>query len=138
LLAAAGAGELSDPDIRRRQVLRMLGDPRASEALVQDFTAQWLNLRLLDEELADPDLYPDFDDNLIEAFRKETELFVASTFQEDRSVGALLTRDYTFARERLARHYGSPCVQGSRFRRFQLPILGQRGGILGHSGPLAA
>src|SRR5690606_18752050 len=101
-------------------------------------TAQWLNLRLLDEELADPDLYPDFDDNLIEAFRKETELFVASTFQEDRSVVELLTADYTFANERLARHYGIPGVYGSRFRRVQLPNLEQRGGILGHAGLLAA
>jgi mono/diheme cytochrome c family protein len=138
LLAVAEAGGLSDPEVRRQQVLRMLKDPRATEALVKDFTAQWLNLRLLDEELADPDLYPDFDDNLIEAFRNETQLFVGSTFEEDRSVVELLTADYTFVNERLARHYGIPDVYGSRFRRVQLPNLGQRGGILGHAGLLAA
>lgn len=138
LLQVAERGELAESDELGKQVLRMLEDPRATSAFVNDFTAQWLNLRLLDEELADPDLYPDFDDNLIEAFRRETELFVASTFQEDGSVVELLTADYTFMNERLARHYGIPDIYGSRFRRVDLPNLEQRGGILGHAGLLAA
>lgn len=138
LLEAAERRQLSDPAVLRRQVRRMLADPRAESALVDGFTAQWLNLRLLDEELADPDLYPDFDDNLIEAFREETELFVASTLREDRSVVELLTADYTFLNERLARHYGIPEIYGTRFRRVRLPNLEQRGGLLGHAGLLAA
>jgi len=81
--------------------------------------------------------YPDFDDNLVEAFRQETTLFLASTLRGDRSVLDLLDADYTFVNERLARHYGIPGVYGSRFRRVELPDLTQRGGLLGHGGLLA-
>jgi len=115
----------------------MLADPAASEALVEGFTAQWLNLRLLPEKLADPVLYPDFDDSLIEAFRQETELFVAHTIGEDRPVLELLSADYTFANERLARFYGIPDVYGSRARRVQLPDPERRGGLLGQGGLMA-
>ena len=85
----------------------MLADRRAS-ALVTDFASQWLNLRRLGEVVVDPDRYPTYDDSLLQAFQRETELFVGSTIDEDRKVTDLLTADYTFANERLARHYGIP------------------------------
>ena len=109
----------------------MLADPRATDALVDDFAAQWLNLRRVDEVVVDPDRYPNYDDSLLEAFEQETELFVASTLREDRSVVDLLRADYTFVNERLARHYGIPGIYGSRFRRVTLPNPDQRGGLLG-------
>jgi hypothetical protein len=84
-----------------------------------------------------PDFYPSFDDNLLEAFKQETELFVASTLREDRSVSDLLRADYTFVNERLARHYGIPGIYGSRFRRVALPDTRQRGGVLAHGSILA-
>jgi hypothetical protein len=115
----------------------MLADPRASAALVDDFAAQWLNLRRVDEVTVHPDFYPSFDDSLLEAFKKETELFVASTLREDRSVLDLLRANYTFVNERLARHYGIPGIYGSRFRRVTLPNPAQRGGLLGNAALLA-
>ena len=96
-----------------------------------DFAAQWLNLRRVDEVVVHPDFYPDFDDNLLEAFKQETELFIASTLREDRSVSDLLRADYTFVNERLARHYRIPGIYGTRFRRVTLPNPDQRGGLLG-------
>jgi hypothetical protein len=105
--------------------------------LVDDFAAQWLNLRRVNDVVAHPDVYPNFDDSLLEAFKTETELFVASTVEEDRSVLDLLRADYTFVNERLARHYGIDGVYGSRFRRVMLPNLEQRGGILAHGSLLA-
>jgi mono/diheme cytochrome c family protein len=137
LLDLADRGELSKPAVLEQQVRRMLADPRATKALVDDFAAQWLNLRRVNEVVVHPDFYPDFDDNLLEAFRQETELFVASTLQEDRSVLDLLRADYTFVNERLARHYGIPDVYGSRFRRVTLPNPEQRGGLLGNGALLA-
>ena len=86
----------------------MLADPRATNALVDDFAAQWLNLRRVSEVVVHPDSYPSFDDSLLDAFKQETELFVASTLREDRSVLDLLRANYTFVNERLARHYGLP------------------------------
>ena len=131
LLDLAERGQLADSRTRDEQVRRMLGDPRAVETLVGDFAAQWLNLRLLGDVVVHPDLFPDFDDNLLDAFRQEAELFLASTLREDRSVLDLIRADYTFVNERLARHYGIPGIYGSRFRRVPLPGLDERVGLLG-------
>ena len=136
LLDAAEQGMLTDPPVLEQQVRRMLADPRAA-SLVEDFAAQWLHLRNLSEVRGDPVPFPDFDDNLVEAFQTETELFLASTLREDRSVLELLSADYTFVNERLARHYGIPGIYGTRFRRVTLPDLEQRGGLLGQGGLLA-
>ena len=136
LLEVAGRGELTDPAILHGQVRRMLADPR-SEALVSNFAAQWLHLRNLDDVKAEPAAYPEFDQDLVEAFRQETALFIGSTLDEDRSVLDLLGADYTYVNERLARHYGIPGVYGSRFRRVTLPDLAQRGGLLGHGSLLS-
>ena len=136
LLDAAERGALTDPAVLEAQVRRMLADPRA-RSLVADFAMQWLHLRNLEDVKGDPVPFPDFDDNLVEAFRQETTLFLASTLSEDRSVLDLLDADYTYVDERLARHYGIPGVYGSRFRRVALPDLTQRGGLLGHGGLLA-
>jgi len=111
-------------------VRRMLADPRAVDALVGNFAAQWLNLRRVEEVVVDPERYPNYDLSLLQAFSRETELFVGSTIREDRGVATLLDADYTFVNERLARHYGIPGVYGSRFRRVALPDRTQRGGLL--------
>jgi mono/diheme cytochrome c family protein len=137
LLELAERGELTKPDVLEQQVRRMLADPRAAKALVDDFAAQWLNLRRVSEVVVHPDFYPNYDESLLEAFRRETEMFVASTLTEDRSVLDLLRADYTFVNERLARHYGIPGIYGSRFRRVTLPNLDQRGGLLAHGALLA-
>ncbi|MYH31594.1 MAG: DUF1592 domain-containing protein [Acidobacteria bacterium] len=136
LLDAAERGGLTDPAELEAQVRRMLADPRAG-SLIDDFAVQWLHLRNLEDVTGDPVPFPDFDDNLVEAFRHETTLFLASTLREDRSVLDLLDADYTFVNERLARHYGIPGIYGSRFRRVALPDREQRGGLLGHGGLLA-
>ena len=136
LLDAVEQGTLTEPAVLEAQVRRMLADPRA-RSLVDDFAVQWLHLRNLEDVTGDPVPFPDFDDNLVEAFRQETTLFLASTLREDRSVLDLLSADYTFVDERLARHYGIPGVYGSRFRRVALPDREQRGGLLGHGGLLA-
>jgi hypothetical protein len=130
LLTLAEQRKLSDPAVLERQVKRMLVDPRASEALVDDFAAQWLNLRRVDEVVVDPERYPSYDLTLMAAFKRETELFVGSTLREDRSVLELLNADYTFVNEKLARHYGIPGIYGSRFRRVPVPDKKQRGGLL--------
>jgi mono/diheme cytochrome c family protein len=137
LLEAAERGELARPAVLEQQVRRMLADPRATSALVGDFASQWLNLRRVNEVVVHPDFYPDFDDNLLEAFKQETELFIASTLREDRSVSDLLRANYTFVNERLARHYKIPGIYGTRFRRVTLPNPEQRGGLLGHGAILA-
>ena len=115
----------------------MLADPRSTDALVDDFAAQWLNLRRVGEVVVDPDRYPNYDESLLQAFKRETELFVGSTLREDRSVVDLLNADYTFVNERLARHYGIPGIYGSRFRRVSLPNHDQRGGLLAEGALLA-
>jgi mono/diheme cytochrome c family protein len=130
LLTLAEQRKLSRPAVLDQQVRRMLGDPRAAEALVNDFAAQWLNLRRVAEVVVDQDRYPNYDLTLMAAFKRETELFVGSTLREDRSVLELLDADYTFLNEKLARHYGIPGVYGSRFRRVALPDKTQRGGLL--------
>ena len=137
LLSLAERGELSDPRTVEREVRRMLADPRAIDSLVDDFAAQWLNLRRVDEVVVDPERYPNYDLSLMQALRRETELFVASTIREDRGVADLLDADYTFVNERLARHYGIPGVYGSRFRRVALPNHDQRGGLLAQGALLA-
>ena len=136
LLEAAERGELTDPAALRGQVRRMLADPR-SETLVSNFATQWLHLRNLDDVRAEPSVHPEFDQELVEAFRQETARFIASTIDEDRSVLDLLGADYTYLNERLARHYGIPGVYGSRFRRVALPDLEQRGGLLAHGSLLS-
>ena len=130
LLGAAARGELSAPDQLERQVLRMLADDR-SQALVDNFVGQWLLLRNLPSAAPDLNAFPDFDENLREAFEKETRLFVESMFREDRSVVDLLRANYTFVNERLARHYGIPHVYGSHFRRVTFGEGEPRGGLLG-------
>jgi mono/diheme cytochrome c family protein len=137
LIDLAARNELTRPAVLERQVRRMLADPRAIRALVDGFAAQWLNLRRVEEVVVDPDRYPNYDESLLQAFKEETELFLASTLREDRSVSDLLKADYTFVNERLARHYGIPGVYGSRFRRVTLPNPEQRGGLLGNGALLA-
>jgi len=129
LLDAAIAGKLHEPNVLERQVRRMLADPR-SRALVSNFASQWLHLRNLDSISPDMRLFPDFDDNLRQAFRQETELFFDSVLREDRSVLDLLSAKYTFVNERLAKHYGIPHVYGTRFRRIALDDDSWRGGLL--------
>ena len=132
LLDVAERGMLQDPAVLEQQTRRMLADPR-SKALVQNFAGQWLYLRNLRSVVPDAVTFPEFDENLREAFRQETELFVESLIRDDRSVLDLLGTDYTFANERLAEHYGIPGVYGSHFRRVQLEgdLAERRGGILG-------
>ena len=132
LLDAAIRGTLKQPRVLERHVRRMLADPR-SEALVTSFAAQWLHLRNLTASNPDPRLFPDFDDNLRRAFRRETELFFDSVKREDRNVLDLLRADYTFVNERLAKHYGIPNVYGGHFRRVTLPTHSPRRGLLGHA-----
>jgi hypothetical protein len=129
LLDAAERGALSQPEVLERQVRRMLADPR-SNSLVTNFADQWLHLRNLDSITPDLRQFPDFDDNLRQAFRRETELLFESVLREDRSVLDLLKPNETFLNERLARHYGIPHVTGSRFRRLTLTGGSVRGGLL--------
>ena len=130
LLTLAERGELTKSGSLEKEVRRMLSDPRAADALVNAFAAQWLNLRQVEDVVVDPDKYPLYDESLLQAFQKETELFVRSAIAEDRPLADLLNADYTFVNERLARHYGIPGVYGSRFRRVALPDHNQRGGLL--------
>jgi hypothetical protein len=129
LLNTAIAGTLHQPAVLEREVRRMLADAR-SQSLVTNFAAQWLHLRNLDSITPDMRLFPDFDDNLRQAFREETELFFGSVLREDRSVLDLLRANYTFVDERLAKHYGIPHVYGTRFRRLSLDEDSWRGGLL--------
>jgi hypothetical protein len=135
LLTVAGQRRLQDPAVLEQQVLRMLADPKA-DALVANFAGQWLQTRNLKTFLPNSDEFPDFDDNLRQAFARETELFFGSIIREDRNVLDLLTADYTFVNERLARHYGIPGIYGSRFRRVTLTDDARRG-LLGKGSILA-
>ena len=131
LIDIAAQGKLRDPAVLEKQVRRMLADPRA-EALVANFTGQWLSVRSLKTSEPVVNLFPDFDDNLRNAFQRETELFFGSVVHEDRSVLDLLTADYTFVNERLAKHYGIPNLYGPQFRRVTLGReLDMRRGLLG-------
>jgi hypothetical protein len=129
LLELAVRGDLRQPEVLEKQVRRMLADDR-SRSLVSNFADQWLYLRNLDSAVPDMRLYPDFDDNLRQAFRQETELFFESILREDRSVLDLIKADYTYLNERLAKHYGIPHVYGSRFRRVPVDEPSHRGGLL--------
>jgi hypothetical protein len=135
LLAAASQGKLSDRAELDRQVRRMLADPKSS-ALVANFAGQWLQVRNLKTLLPNSDEFPDFDDNLRQAFTREMDMFFESVIREDRNVLDLLTADYTFVNERLARHYGVPGIYGSQFRRITLKDDARRG-LLGKGSLLA-
>ena len=131
LLGLAEHGGLRRGAVLEQQVRRMLTDPR-SEALISNFIGQWLNVRALHDSYPIATVYPDFDDNLRQAFRRETELFFGSVVHEDRSILELLTGDYTFVDERLAKHYGIPNIYGSDFRRVPLGAdMDMRRGLLG-------
>jgi cytochrome c5 len=130
LVRAASTGMLKTQAGLDAEVRRMLADPRA-EALATRFGAQWLRLQDIKKNRPDPLLYPQWDDTLADAFRRETELFVDSLVREDRSVLDLLAADYTFVNERLAKHYGIPNVMGNEFRRVTLTDPARRG-VLGH------
>jgi hypothetical protein len=138
LLEVAAGGKLSEQKVLEAQVRRMLADPK-SAALAENFAGQWLHLRNLANIRPNSDEFPDFDNNLRQAFRREAELFFASIISENRSVLDLMTANYTYVDERLARHYGIRNVYGSRFRRVELPAeLTVRQGLLGKGGVLMA
>ncbi len=131
LLTVASAGRLHQPLVLEQQVKRMLRD-RKSQALVDSFAGQWLMLRNLKSHFPNGPEFPNWDDNLRQAFRTETEMFFGSVMQEDRSLLDLLNANYTFVNERLAKHYGIPNIYGSHFRRVELPAsLDYRRGLLG-------
>jgi hypothetical protein len=136
LLDVAAQGRLKVPAVLERQVRRMLDDPR-SKALVDNFGSQWLKLGRIRGLVPDSIAYPEFDENLREAFQQETKLFLVSQLREDRSVTDLLAANYTFLNERLARHYQVPDVFGNHFRRVTFES-GVRGGLLGQASVLAA
>ena len=131
LLEVASRGELKNPSVLLQQMRRMLADPRA-EALISNFAGQWLRLRNLPGVDRSVLMFPDFDENLRRAMRRETELLFESLIREDRSALDLLDADYTFVNERLARHYGMPNVYGNHFRRVPVTDPNRRG-ILGHA-----
>jgi mono/diheme cytochrome c family protein len=131
LRTLASQGRLQDREVLEGQVRRMLADPKA-EALTINFAGQWLNLRGIEAHSPIPLVYPNFDDPLRQAMRREVELLFDSIVREDRNVVELLTADYTFVNERLAKHYGIPYVEGSQFRRVTLgDDMDYRRGLLG-------
>ena len=131
LIDVAAPGRLREPAVLEQQVRRMLADPK-SDALITNFTGQWLSVRALRTIEPVVNLFPDFDDNLRAAYQREVELFFGSVVQEDRSVLDLLDANYTFVNERLAKHYGIPNIYGPQFRRVTLPAeLDVRRGLLG-------
>ncbi len=136
LLEVAARGDLSKTKILEQQVRRMLADPRA-QSLASNFADQWLYLRNIESLTPDVRLFPDFDNNLRQAFRRETELFFESIMEDDRSVLELLKTDYTFLNERLAKHYGIGGVYGSHFRKVSLTPETRRGGLLRHGSILS-
>src|SRR5688572_5005536 len=136
LLDAAVRGRLSLPGELEKQARRLLADRRAFN-LATNFAGQWLRLRNIEAVNPNASLYRDFDDNLRQAFRQETELFFDSVLREDRSVLTFIKADYTFLNERLAKHYGIPTVYGSRFRRVTLAPDSHRGGLLRQGSVLA-
>jgi hypothetical protein len=130
LLDVAASGKLKDPSVLEQQTRRMLADPR-SESLVTNFAAQWLFLRDIEAKEPDELLFPDFDETLRTALHRETELFLDNVLRENQSVLELLTANYSFLNERLAKHYGVPNVHGSYFRQVTFPEGSMRGGLLG-------
>ena len=135
LLNLAEQGKLKEPAVLDREVRRMLADPKA-QALVNNFAEQWLFLRNVQSVSPDEQTFPNFDDNLRQSFKQETELFFDSIVKEDREVLDLLTADYTFVNERLAKHYGIPNVYGSHFRKVTLTNDARRG-LLGQGSILS-
>ena len=134
LIDLASQSKLRDPAVLEKQVVRMLADPK-SEAMTVNFTGQWLGVRSLKTSEPVVNIFPDFDDNLRNAYQREIELFFDSIVREDRSVIDLLTANYTYVNERLAKQYGLPNVYGSQFRRVTLPAeLDVRRGLLGKGG----
>jgi hypothetical protein len=136
LLDVAATGRLRQPEVLEGQVRRMLADPR-SDAFVENFAGQWLHIRNLRNIAPNSDEFPDFDNDLRDGFRRETELFFGSVMREDRNVLDLMRADYTFVNERVAKHYGIPNVYGSRFRRVTLADEARRG-LLGKGSILLA
>jgi Protein of unknown function (DUF1592)/Protein of unknown function (DUF1588)/Protein of unknown function (DUF1587)/Protein of unknown function (DUF1585)/Protein of unknown function (DUF1595) len=135
LIQLAGSGTLSRPAVLEAEVRRMLADSKSS-AVVENFAGQWLRLRNLRNVSPNSDLFPDFDDNLRQSFRRETEMLFDSIIREDRPVLDLMTANYTFVNERLARHYGIPGIYGTQFRR--VPVTSEeRRGLLGQGSFLA-
>lgn len=129
LLRVAGEGKLRVPVVLQAQLSRMLQDPK-SDALISNFGGQWLFLRTLANTKPDADIFANFDENLRQAFQKETELYLANIFRNGRSALELLDSDYTYLNQQLAQHYGVPNVYGSHFRRVTLSDA-RRGGLLG-------
>jgi len=129
LLGLAERGELSKPDVLAKQTRRMLADERA-QSLVSNFAGQWLHLRNLDSITPDGRLFPDFDDNLRQAMRQETEMLFSEILRGDKSILELLKTDHTWLNERLAKHYGVPHIYGTQFRRVALQPDEERGGLL--------
>jgi len=134
LLSVVEDGALSQPEVLERQVRRMLADERAT-ALVDNFAGQWLHFRNIEGSYPDPLVFPDFDENLREAYQQETSLFIESLLAEDQSVLNLLRADYSYVNERLAEHYGIPNIHGNHFRRVTFPA-GERAGLLSHGSVL--
>ena len=132
LLILAERGALREPGMLEQQVQRMMADPRA-DAFIKNFVGQWLYLRNLEDFYPDPAAFPEFDENLRTALQRETELFIDDQIRSNASLLDLLSADYTFVNERLARHYGIPGVYGSRYRKVTVDG-NQRGGLLGHGG----
>jgi hypothetical protein len=135
LLTLADQGKLRDPGVMRSQIRRMMADPK-SDALIYNFGGQWLYLRTLANVKPDPEIFDSFDQNLRQAFQRETELFLTSIFREDRPVLEMLDADYTYLNERLAKHYGIANVYGPQFRKVALPAGSPRGGLLGQGSVL--
>ena len=130
LLDLVERSELRDPGVLETQVKRMMSDSRSS-GFIENFVGQWLYLRNLDGIYPDPAVFPEFDENLREAFQRETELFIDDQIRSDRSLRELLSADYTYVNERLAEHYGIPKIYGNRYRKVMLEGA-ERGGLFGH------
>ena len=132
LLDQAAQGRLKEPAVLEQQVLRMLAQPRARTTLAESFAGQWLGLRRLRNASPDPSVFPEFDENLRVAMQRETQLFLEMQLREDRPLVELVTADYSFVNERLARHYGISNVYGNHFRRVTWPD-DRRAGLLGQA-----
>jgi hypothetical protein len=137
LLGLAEQGKLREPGVLEAQIGRMMADSR-SAAMIDNFGEQWLVLRNVDIAAPHPNIFPEFDNELREAFKQETRLWFESLLREDHSILELLTSDYTYVNERLARHYGIPDIYGSRFRRINLDGMEERKGLLGKGSLLLA
>jgi hypothetical protein len=135
LLTLAEQGKLNQPDMIRRQVERMLRDPKAA-AFTENFVGQWLNLRAIDATVPDPTLYPEYDEVLKLSMVKEAYLFFDEVLKHDLSVTNFVAADFSMLNERLAKHYGIPDVTGQEFRKVPLPPNSHRGGVLTMAGVL--